>query len=425
MTKTITQGMKWYDWLQYGAMLIMSAAVPVSMNIGLWAAALLALASLVKLAATRRLGNPALGRGGTIAMWTPVLYWVVILVSALLASDRATGMGLVGLKATLLIFPLSMLVTDTSYLKGLHLRLLFYALWASCLGVFLYFCGNAVVRLVGGSTLASVVNHTFDPRHHAYTAMYAVSALVFAFLELRNHWRGLRPWLRWLLLVSLPLLMLYIVIVNSRAGMLILWAVIGLAFVASIRRSWWKSLLFTALAVAWVLGAQTVLPNHQDRVKATISAVVDAADDDAADGDARISITKSALHRVMENPLTGYGTGNYRDSLVEQYDRDDYDYGAKARFNAHNQYIESMLSSGIIGLIALLLFVFSPLVFALRRAPNAVLPVLFATGIVAGNLLVESMLERQMGLLFIGWFMVVMVLVVSKEQNKFGQDAKK
>ena len=224
---------------------------------------------------------------------------------------------------------------------------------------------------------------------------------------------------------SLPLLMLYIVIVNSRAGMLILWAVIGLAFVASIRRSWWKSLLFTALAVAWVLGAQTVLPNHQDRVKATISAVVDAADDDAADGDARISITKSALHRVMENPLTGYGTGNYRDSLVEQYDRDDYDYGVKGRFNAHNQYIESMLSSGIIGLIALLLFVFSPLVFALRRARNAVLPVLFATGIVAGNLLVESMLERQMGLLFIGWFMVVMVLVVSKEQNKFGQDAKK
>ena len=425
MTKTITQGMKWYDWLQYGAMLVMSAAVPVSMNIGLWAAALLALASLVKLAATRRLGNPALGRGGTVAMWTPVLYWVVILVSALLASDRATGMGLVGLKATLLIFPLSMLVTDTSYLKGLHLRLLFYALWASCLGVFLYFCGNAVVRLVGGSTLASVVNYTFDPRHHAYTAMYAVSALVFAFLELRNHWQGLRPWLRWLLLVSLPLLMLYIVIVNSRAGMLILWAVIGLAFVASIRRSWWKALLFTTLAVAWVLGAQTVLPSHQDRVKATISAVVDAADDDAADGDARISITKSALHRVMENPLTGYGTGNYRDSLVEQYDRDDYDYGAKARFNAHNQYIESMLSSGIIGLIALLLFVFSPLVFALRRARNAVLPVLFATGIVAGNLLVESMLERQMGLLFIGWFMVVMVLVVSKEQNKFGQDAKK
>ena len=378
MTKTITQGMKWYDWLQYGAMLVMSAAVPVSMNIGLWAAALLALASLVKLAATRRLGNPALGRGGTVAMWTPVLYWVVILVSALLASDRATGMGLVGLKATLLIFPLSMLVTDTSYLKGLHLRLLFYALWASCLGVFLYFCGNAVVRLVGGSTLASVVNYTFDPRHHAYTAMYAVSALVFAFLELRNHWQGLRPWLRWLLLVSLPLLMLYIVIVNSRAGMLILWAVIGLAFVASIRRSWWKALLFTTLAVAWVLGAQTVLPSHQDRVKATISAVVDAADDDAADGDARISITKSALHRVMENPLTGYGTGNYR-----------------------------------------------PLVFALRRARNAVLPVLFATGIVAGNLLVESMLERQMGLLFIGWFMVVMVLVVSKEQNKFGQDAKK
>ena len=425
MTKTITQEMKWYDWLQYTAMLIMSAAVPVSMNVGLWAAVSLALASLVKLAATRRVGNPALGKGGTIAMWMPVLYWIVMLVSALLASDRATGMGLVWLKATLLIFPLSMLITDTSYLKGLHLRMLFYALWASCMGVFLYFCGNAMVRLVGGSTLASVLNYTFDPRHHAYTAMYAVSALVFTFIELRHHWHGLRSWLRWLLVASMTLLMLYIVIVNSRAGMLILWAVIGLAFVASVRRSWWKALLLTALAVGWVLGAQAILPGHKDRVSETISAVTDAVDNDAADGDARISITRSALHRVMENPLTGYGTGNYRDSLVEQYERDDYDYGARARFNAHNQYLESMLSAGIIGLIALLLFIFSPMAFALKQARKAVLPVLFATGIVAGNLLVESMLERQMGLLFIGWFLAVMILVVSMEKNKFGRDAKK
>lgn len=421
MMKNITENMRWYDWLQFGAMAIMSAAVPVSMNLGLWAAMLLLVASLTKAVAMRRVGNRALSRPVKAALCGPMVYWLCLLVGALVGGGMETGLHVVRLKATMLIFPVAVMVADTSSIKGVHLRLMFYALWAACMGVFLYFSGVAVDKMLSGSELASVVNNTFDPRHHAYTAMYAVAALAFVYVELRNHSGSLRPWLRWLLIVSVPLLVLYIVIVNSRAGIIILWAMLALAAVDGVRHNWWKTLIVMALMAGWIVLCGAMLPGHKERVTSTISAVSEAAADttESADGDVRITILKSALEQVQESPVVGHGTGNYREELVRQYEADAFEHGVDAEYNAHNQYVESLLATGVFGLIALLYYLFAPLVVALTRARGAVLPLLFATGIVAGNLLVESMLERQMGLLFIGWFMTLMVLVVNSEENKF------
>ena len=68
-----------------------------------------------------------------------------------------------------------------------------------------------------------------------------------------------------------------------------------------------------------------------------------------------------------------------------------------------------MLAVGVVGLILLMLYLLMPLVCAVRR--KAVFwQVLFLTGIILFNLLFESMLERQMGLLFIGYLPPLLVL---------------
>ena len=416
--------MKWYNTLQFAAMMLMAAAVPVSMNIGIWAAILLAGCSGVKMVAERHIGNPSLSRHARIALAAPILYWLVVFVSALLSPDRAYGLSLAWLKATLLVFPLCFLLTDTSYLRPTHLRLVFYALLLSCLAVFAYFLVLAIGKLADGNPASAVFNDSFDTRHHTYVAMYVVSALAFVLYELLRHRHSLRPWMRWGLAASTPVLITYVMIVNSRAGLIVLWGVVALAMLDGMRQCWWKSLLITDCLVLCIVGSSALLPGHTNRISQTYSSVTEASKDGSVDGDARIDITRSALHRVAQRPLLGYGTGNYRGSLVEQYDIDDFKDGAQARYNAHNQYMESLLSAGVFGLLALLFFLFSPLGLACVRARSATLATLFATGIVAGNLMVESMLERQMGLLFIGYFMAVMVLVVSGEENKFGGVAK-
>ena len=97
---------------------------------------------------------------------------------------------------------------------------------------------------------------------------------------------------------------------------------------------------------------------------------------------------------------------------------------ANAGFNAHNQYMESLLAAGVAGLLALLLFLLMPLAIALRTRSQRCFVVALFSAIVMFNLLFESMLERQMGLLFVGWLFSVMVLILSVEENKFARSSK-
>ena len=83
-----------------------------------------------------------------------------------------------------------------------------------------------------------------------------------------------------------------------------------------------------------------------------------------------------------------------------------------------------MLSVGVVGLLFLLAFLLVP-IWQAWRGRRYLFPVLLLIAVFGFNLLFESMLERQMGLLFICFFVPVIVLLISTEENKFGQYPKK
>ena len=421
VNKHCMSDMAWQDKLQFCCMALMGASMPVSWRLGLLAALLLAAASLVKLFADvhdgkRPLHNPALNGWMRGALWAAVAYVAVYAVSLLYSNNVDAGLTVLAHKAVILIFPLCFLLTDTSYLKPSHARTLFYALLIAVCTVFLCDVAVAAHKLAGGSSLKSVTGPQFDNRHHAYVALYALTALVFAHFELAGHWRSLRHWHRGLLLFAAACCILYIELVNSRAGMLGLYAMALLcpAHFALTTRRWWQSLLAAALLLGIVASAEQLLPGHQNRLKATL---------EAGESDARIGILKSSLNAMKQSPVTGQGAGDYEEALTAQYEKDEQTFAGK-EFNAHNQYIETLLAVGIAGLLILTAWLLLPLLCAIGRK-KAFWPVAFFSGIVMFNLLFESMLERQMGLLFIGFFSSLMVLITSMDKNKFVRMAKK
>ena len=108
--------LKWHDALQLGALLLVAAAMPISWYFGFWSAMFLAFASLVKLVLHRRIGNPALDRQLCWPLYVMLAYWLGIALSTLWSSDVYEAMRVVSLKASMLVFPLSFLTTDTTYL---------------------------------------------------------------------------------------------------------------------------------------------------------------------------------------------------------------------------------------------------------------------------------------------------------------------
>lgn len=411
----------WYDSLQYCSLLLFAAAIPVGWHMALWASALVALTSLVSAVAgaiAHRRPRLLTGHAGTVALGLIVVYWLELLVSMLYTSDTATGWQVLGLKAVLLILPLALLLTAGQGLGADRLRHIGYAFLAGMAGTFVYWCVVAVGKMLAGSSFGTAFGVGFDPRHHAYTALYIAAALAFIYNELHSRWTTMPRWLRATLLALVPLFIFYTVVVNSRAGMLTLYLLEAACTVhfALTRRRWWQAVLMAVLLAGFTVGIEHAMPGHATRVADTIE---DIASDEPSD--ARVQINGSSIEAAMKHPVFGYGVGDYHKCQVQQYNDDDFSAGISAGYNAHNQYVETVLAVGFVGLLPFLLMLVWPLWTAWRSRSDRLWLVLLLTFIVCFNMLFESMLERQMGLLFIGPVYTVMALIVSTDKNKFGQ----
>lgn len=411
----------WYDKLQYGTLLLLVAVMPVGWRYALWVALLLALVSLVKLVSRRKVGNPALPSALRWILYAPVVYWLVLVASLLWTTDLAVGWEIIRLKAVLLIFPLCFLLTDTSYLSLRHLRVIAYTFMAANCAAFLYFLVRTGIDVTQGGDFKSFYN-TFNSNwktsggiyHHAYVALYALTAIVFVYHELFSRWTELKGWHRGLLFVAAVFLLGYIIVVNSRAGILatVLVSVCCLLHQMVRYHRWWQTIVVALVMVAGSMGVIQIVPGHQNRIASTVQKIKEKGDE----GDVRIVINQASAHAYERSPWVGYGVGDY---LPVFYDQCRYDYTAEgyANRNAHNQYMESLLAAGIPGLLALLWFLLAPFSKVCRSCNS--FPIVVSIVVVLFNLLFESMLERQMGLLFTGSLYAYIVLVLSEEENKF------
>jgi O-antigen ligase len=70
--------------------------------------------------------------------------------------------------------------------------------------------------------------------------------------------------------------------------------------------------------------------------------------------DPRVTIWKSTFKLIVKNPVLGVGIGDARNELTGEYKRAGEEALQASRFNAHNQFLEIALESGIIGLIMFL-----------------------------------------------------------------------
>ncbi|CAN5137581.1 hypothetical protein BH23BAC1_BH23BAC1_00790 [soil metagenome] len=106
---------------------------------------------------------------------------------------------------------------------------------------------------------------------------------------------------------------------------------------------------------------------------------------------------------VTEKPtylIFGVGAGNDQILLNECFDKEKY-WGHQYSYNAHSQYFQTLLNSGMVGLILLLLIFLFPMYLAFRRQSYFYLTFLI---LFALSCLTESMLTVQKGVVFYALF---------------------
>ena len=116
---------------------------------------------------------------------------------------------------------------------------------------------------------------------------------------------------------------------------------------------------------------------------------------------ARKIIWSTSFKLIKEKWITGYGTGQSKKVLQEQFKKDGYDYMYKKNYNSHNQYLQVFLDQGIFGFLLLVFFTFGMLYASLKQ--KDFIYALFLV-IMILNFMTESILETQSGVIFFAFF---------------------
>ena len=129
----------------------------------------------------------------------------------------------------------------------------------------------------------------------------------------------------------------------------------------------------------------------------------------------RLQIYKCGLKLIKDNYITGYGIGNTQYKLNECYKENDQ-YKMIDVYNSHNQFIDIVLKTGIIGLIFFLVFLLDNIYIAKRRENMLLLNIILFYFII---FFTENILLRQSGvILFIFLLVFLNKFNFKKESNK-------
>ncbi len=129
----------------------------------------------------------------------------------------------------------------------------------------------------------------------------------------------------------------------------------------------------------------------------------------------RYKIWSSAFTIINDNPLLGVGIGDEQDKLDEMYMEKQYFNAFNQHLNCHNQFLQTWLSTGFIGLIILLFTLFYPL-FSHEQwlKPYYVSFVV----LVIIMFFFESMFERVWGVSFFGIFYILLTRRYEHEKTQ-------
>ena len=342
------------------------------------------------------------------------LYFVIMLCSLAYTDNISDGLNILQRSLTLLLFPVVFLFVkeDASTVKKLFDFLLF-GLIMSFFVNFSIAVYNSISVVKGGfflevsiDDLTTFFNALMDGWNYfigdefsklinpSYLSLYILLVLSY---YLKN---SLDTRLRTCIVI---VLFLYLFLLASIAAYMIL-ILISLILIFNISD---KSRKHT-MVIMFVLGTIVFLNNP--RVLDFYSKVKDMSNTteyaNSTSEKARLLSWDASIKLIEEAPLLGYGIGDANDVLIEKYKELGYTYNYKNKYNAHNQFLQTLLQTGVLGL-GVLVSVFILLAIRMKRSRNefSVFLILFI------SLVFESMLVRFNGIVF---FSIIMPLLLKK-----------
>lgn len=344
--------------------------------------------------------------------------YFIHLIGLLYSTNIMEGLRDIETKLTLFLFPLLLFsVPFKDYF--LEKRKLLKAFIAGCFIASLYclICSIYVYFTTGENTFAYEDLSAFLFSHPGYQAMY----MAFAFFTLIHYQLFSDETPLFSKTINLILGSFFLVMVflfTSRTVVLgtILLALITTLIISIRKFGVLKALGITSFSGILLVGIMWLVPASQIRMKV----VIDSFQSEStvkAKPNVRIAIWNSAIDVIKINPIIGTGTGDPQEHLMSSYKKNNITKAILKNYNAHNQFLQTTIALGAIGLIILLLNFVVPIILGFKKGDYLLLMFLFLFIIFS---MTESSLEKQQGVLYYAFFnsLLAIGLLYNKSKTK-------
>lgn len=348
-------------------------------------------------------------------VWPPLILYILYIIGIAYSDNQELGWSVAERKLSFLLAPI--IIAGSASFRKQHLgwSLLVFVISATLAMIVAY------LLAIWNGTQITFEADWLDLLTYQYLALaialqpiYLSLYLVFAFfallaLHLNSEFSG--QWFYQNKARTYPLmafLFVGIIMLSSRMEIMVLFAT-GVALVLFFspsraqRRKYALALLALALvAVAIIISS----PENRQRFTEMVDIEADYTQNQYGGRSIRLHKWKNTLERWSQNPILGVGTGDMQTELNKTYAKNEFQLALDHEFNPHNQYLDTLLTIGIPGFLALTMWFWGMCWWGWQKRNW----ILFAFGLIVSlSVLSESMLERQWGIVFIAFFSVILM----------------
>jgi len=332
-----------------------------------------------------------------------LLFYLFHVVGMIWTQNNSAGLFDLQVKLSLIIFPLFFL-SERSWSK-LELNIFNRSFLVSSIIAMIICLIRAIYRYdyIGESAFYYKEFSFFV--HPSYFSMY----LCFSIAILINDFIRTKDMISWSILPVIMTMMVVCVgifLLSSKAGILILATILLCFLLILLIKRYYRKLMLVAFFIVFGGFIISLTSNTGiERMSIFISSMTTRSDNSMESTAARMFIWSTSKDIISENPIIGVGTGDVNRVLEQAYLNEGESELASKSLNAHNQFIQSSIALGFLGLSILVLLFTSMFVISWRR--EFFLGFVF-TLIITTNAFVESIFEVQAGVLFFSLFLILL-----------------
>jgi O-antigen ligase len=354
-----------------------------------------------------------------VLVWLPMLFYLLHIVALIYTSETSAGLKNIETKVLILVLPLLIGTSPWRLSEGQRSAIL-TAFLISCTVVSLVALGMGARHWSATGSIEFLVHEPLSENvglQSIYHSLYLCFAACIAWFFLLRE----RPTLTWRvgLVLSIVFFFLMTVMLSSRMSLLLQIVINvggGYYYASTIRR---LPVYFSLVLVVAILGAvaSTQIPILRKRIVELIETkFYFSPEENNANGlTLRLVKWQCSLEGWGENVLVGVGTGDTQAYLQVCYKEKNF-WGYVFEYNSHNQYLQTALGLGILGLLSLGSCLIVPYMWAWRGKEYLFMALL---AVLAFSFLTESVLERKQGVVFFSFFsaLFTLILLTGKESK--------